>query len=166
MTNKLPEVGKRYKITEGGLFDTCLYDDKISQVTGIRLEHNKFGENILIIDFQLDEKCLELTAESFLDNFEKLPEDNSIIKGNSNLQNALSEDGSLVANFHRKAKNLLNALDDTRTQAEPVVDNKMETKLPWKDISELPEIYKIDAKEFSIIMRDNKQFFMPEVEND
>jgi len=29
-----------------------------------------------------------------------------------------------------------------------------------------PKIYKIDARQFSIIMRDNKQFFMPEVEND
>jgi len=55
----------------------------------------------------------------------------------------------------------------TATYLESFVD--CESILKWKLQSQgmnSPKIYKIDAREFLIIMRDNKQFFMPEVENE
>ena len=70
--------------------------------------------------------------------------------------------GDLINYKSRSGKNEI-----TATYLESFVD--CEGVLKWRLQSQgmnSPKIYKIDAREFSIIMRDNKQFFAAEVEND
>jgi hypothetical protein len=154
MTNKLPEVGKRY----------------LSKKSGNILTIKQVRNDITIITDGGD----LWTPEYFSSEFEELPEDNSnqkhqleentladeVEKAKEELRQELQEfekapvlykfyeatknskDNYFVGLYtllHRKAQKLLNALDSTKTQAEPIVDNKIETKLPWKDVSELPE---------------------------
>ena len=70
--------------------------------------------------------------------------------------------GDLINYKSRSGKNQI-----TANYLESFLD--CEGILKWRLQSQgmnSPKIYKIDARKFSIIMRDNKQFFMPEVEND
>jgi len=129
MQNKLPEVGKRYKPKT----NKPMSKNNVEIIGVPRVLHTEGN------------MCLKF----FLDNYEELPEDNSsqseIEKAKEELKlwvdganTDLIDKNSDIWTLFKKAQNLINALDNIKTQAESIVDNKMEGKLPWKDVSELP----------------------------
>jgi len=149
MTDKLPEVGKRYRnkhIREPYSQDLLVVDLKIDEF-GIMNVYTFGGyciDKINLAQFVLDWEKID-------DRRGELPEDNSsqseIEKAKEELKlwvdganTDLIDKNSDIWTLFKKAQNLLNALDNIKTQAEPIVDNKMETKLLWEDkIVELEE---------------------------
>ena len=74
----------------------------------------------------------------------------------------VAKKGDLINYKSRSGKNEI-----TATYLESFLD--CEAILKWRLQSQgmnSPKIYKIDSRKFSIIMRNNKQFFMPEVEHE
>jgi len=162
MTNKLPEVGSKYKNKQ--CYDnvyvvTAVYPAPFTKRLAIEAkpEFLHCRRNNWILSF------FNGTLEEFWDCFEELSEDNSkekptvkenltvdeVEKAKEELKNFLNrpiiyiDDMQLAAEEYNKlvikAQNLLNALDNIKTEAKPVVDNKIESRLPWKDVSELPD---------------------------
>ncbi len=171
MTNKLPEIGKRYKRKALG----CDYEIVVENILD-----NRNIVCAIVPDGKVKWNRFTYQPHYFWDDYKELPEDNynqsvsSLHNDNNSLHNnnnSLHNGGNSSVNTAKqndscfsleaeseineveKARESLlmeareasnpwsllrviakfNALDNIKTQTEPVIDNKIETKLPWKD---------------------------------
>jgi hypothetical protein len=133
---------------------------EVKQLISCNLSTGEVDKNEKTIQIDFEEEYLDQILDSFA-QIKNLESKIYVAAESEHIFFKLQKE-DLVNYKSRSGKNKI-----TATYLESFLD--CESILKWKLQSQgmnSPKIYKIDAREFLIIMRDNKQFFMPEVENE